>query len=68
MKARATADEKYPYAFVTFDDDPPDPTGHDNWKWGGRDLNLTQDELADLHRARAEWGAWQDRILTMLGQ
>jgi hypothetical protein len=59
----------YPYAWVRFRDDPADP--FTSMFGDGRtftpNVELTDEEEAELKDLRARWKAWQDRLLAMVG-
>lgn len=60
VRANVYEDENYPYYFATFADDPrhAGPGFYPN-------VELTEEEAADLRRVRAEHAEWQRRLSEM---
>lgn len=65
----ANSDERYPYVWVKFRDDPAAPFA--SMFGDGRtftpNVELTAEEEAELKDLRDRWEAWQRRLGAMLG-
>jgi hypothetical protein len=61
VRIEADEDERYPAAAVNFEDEP----GFGSCPGMPR-FELSDEEAADLRRARDAWRAWETRLLAML--
>jgi hypothetical protein len=59
----------YPYAWIRFRDDPAAPFASmfGDGKTFTPNVDLTDEEEAELKDLRARWKAWQDRLLAAAG-
>jgi hypothetical protein len=59
----------YPYAWVRFRDDPATPFASmfGDGKTFAPNVELTDEEEAELRDLRDRWKAWQDRLLASVG-
>ena len=70
MGIEANSDERYPYVWVRFRDDPATPFASmfGDGKTFTPNVELTAGEEAELRDLRDRWEAWQGRLRAMLGE
>lgn len=61
VKMNLWEEENHPYYFATFADDPEYGEHHRFYP----NVELSDDEAADLRRVRAEHAAWQEKLAEM---